>query len=107
MAVLADVGALDVLSVLTGGVGTVVATDAVTGDAGMVETLRVPITGRMAVLTLVTAGDVVGMFTDGNRTIVTTETGPQDGAVIHPPDRYPVGGFMTILAAIGGWYVAG
>lgn len=59
MAVFANVSRLDMSRVLAGRFNAIVTTDAIAGDADMVEIGRQPTSGCVAVVTVIAAGDVV------------------------------------------------
>ena len=59
MAILADVGGLDMLTMLAGCGRTIVAAGAVAGHIGVIEVRRYPAVGGMAVGADIAAGNVI------------------------------------------------
>ena len=70
MAILADIGGVDMCQVLAGGLDTIVAIGAAAYDIRMVEYRRYPQRVRVAVIALVAGNDVVWRLARGPDTVV-------------------------------------
>ena len=75
MAILADIAGLDMRRSLAGGVGAVVAVDAVARNIYMVEVRRQPAKRRMTVVAGVAAGDVIQVFPGRRETVMAGAAG--------------------------------
>ncbi len=82
MAVLTEVGAVDMLGVLAGGGGAVVAGHTIAADTGMVEDRRCPGIGGVAVLTGITAGNVIGGFAECGGAVMTGRAVTADARMV-------------------------
>jgi hypothetical protein len=102
MAILADIGGVDMAAVLTRCRGAVMAAETVVGDAAVVEVGRYPATGGVAQITGVVARHVVRRLTGRGGAVVAAVTAADDIGVVDPDHRYPGGVAMTILTHIGG-----
>lgn len=106
VAVLANRGRIDVRSVLTDSLNSVVAAEAIGRDAGVIEVRRCPRGCRMAIVAIVTAGDMRRVFARCRGAVVAGRAGANDVCVIDGPDRLPGRGTMTVLADVRCVYVA-
>ena len=102
VAVLTDIGRLNVSGMFAGGRGAVMATDAVTCDSGMIEIRRYPAVGGMAGLTVITALNMCSMLANGDTAVVTAEAGTDHFVMIHTNRWYPGSVTVTALTDIGG-----
>ena len=107
VAVLTQVVGLDVLGVLSGGGGAVVAAGAVAGHVAVIERRTRPAVGGVTVVAGVAAGDMVGGLAGGHRAVVTREAGPDDIGVVDPQHGNPGGGAVAVLAQVVGLDVLG
>ena len=82
MTVLTDVTGLDMAGALAHLLCTVVATDTVTRDAGVIESRRIPVGSGMTNVTFISTGDVIGVLTDGDIAVMTADTGAKHLVVI-------------------------
>ena len=105
VAVLADVGRLNVSGILTGRVGAIVAAYTVAGDAHVVEVRRQPGDGAVAIVAGITARDVSRVFPRRGDAIMTGSAASQYLGVIDGQDRRPQVRRMTIFADVCGLYV--
>ncbi len=100
VAVLANVGCLNVQRTLAYCVGSIVTTTAVVHDVDVVEVRRHPGGRRVAVIAVIAAGNVGRVFAGGRNTIVAGIAGAVDLRVIDRIRRHPDVGRMTIFADI-------
>jgi len=98
--VIAQVRRLDMRGVLALGRTAVMATGAVTGNAGMIENSGRPGVCRVAVVAGVAAGDVVRCLALGGRPVVTVRTTTEHVGVVHPHHRGPAAVSMAVLAQV-------
>ena len=105
MAVLTDVGRIDVVRPLACRLGAVVAAEAVTRDIHMIEIRRDPRVGGVAIVTVVAARDVRRVFPGGDRAVVTGNAGTNDLDVVHCVGRRPDDVVVAVLADVGRVYV--
>jgi len=105
VAVFANVGGLYMCRGLAGGVGAVVAVDAVTRDVGVVEVGRQPARRRMTVIAGVAAGDVSRLFARRGDTVMTGAAAAQNLCVIDGKRGRPNVRCVAVLANIAGLYV--
>ena len=89
VAILADIGGVDMCQALAGGIGAVMTIDAVACDIGMIEVGRNPRRGRMAIVAGVAAGDVSCMLARCRRPIMAGEAGADDLRMVHGIGRRP------------------
>lgn len=102
MAILTDIGGVDMAAVLTRCRGAVMAAETVDGNTPMIEVGWYPATGGVAQITGVVARHVVRRLTGRCGAVVTAVAGADDIRMIDPDHRYPGGVAMTILTHIGG-----
>lgn len=107
MASLADIGALNMRTMLTRCRRTVMTTGTVTRDTRMVEVGRYPGISRMTSLAVSTTLNMCWMLSGRRRSIVTTGAGTDDIGVIHSDNRHPGRISMTVLTHIRGLYMGG
>ena len=100
MAVLADVGGLDVCRRLADGVCSIVAADAVVGDVHVVEIGRHPCGCCVAVIAAVTAWYVHRVFARRGYTVVTGSTAADNLTVVDSVCRRPDIGCMAVLTDV-------
>ena len=101
VAVLTNVGGINVSRMLAGGIGAVMAADAVSGDVGVIEVGRYPGVGRMAIITVVATGDVRRILALGRVAIVAREAGADDLRVIDHVRRRKRHNIVTVFANHG------
>jgi len=97
MAVLTNVGGQDMCRMLAGGIGAVMAADAVIGDVGVIEVGRC----RMAIITVVATGDMRRVLALGRVAIVAREAGADDLRVIDHVCRRKRHNIVTVFANHG------
>jgi hypothetical protein len=100
MAILADIRRLDVRGTLAGRLDTVVATDAISGDADMVEIRGQPAGGRVAVVAIIAARDVVLIFAGCRHAIMAGAAGAQHLRMVNRVGRHKRIGIVTVFAHI-------
>ena len=100
VAILANVGCLNVQRTLACCVGSIVTTTAVVHDVDVVEVRRHPGGRRVTVIAVIAARNVGRVFAGGRNTIVAGIAGAVDLRVIDRIRRYPDVGRMTIFADI-------
>jgi len=100
VAILANIGCLNVQRTLACRVGSIVTTTAVVNDVGVVEVRRHPGGRRVTVIAVIAAGNVGRVFAGGCSAIVAGIAGAVDLRVIDRIRRYPDVGRMTIFADI-------
>lgn len=96
VAVLADVTCLHVSRALAGGSDAIVATDAVTGDACVIEHGREPCGGAVAVVALIVGGNMTRRFSRRLAPIVAADTASCNRRVIHERDYCPIRCYVTV-----------
>lgn len=96
MAILADVACLDVSGAPTGGSSAVVAADAVTDDAGVIEQCRQPRRRIVAVVALVTGRDMSRRLAGRLSAIVAADAVAGQGRVVHKRDHSPTRSNVTV-----------
>ena len=101
VAILADVGCLDVRQSLTDGIHAVVATNTVIHDVDVVEVGGQPRDCRVAVIAVIAAGYVRRVFAGRYYAVVTGAAGANDLGMVDGVNRYPDVRRMTVLANIG------
>lgn len=101
VAILADVGCLDVRRSLTDGIGAVVATNTVIHDVDVVEVGGQPRDCRVAVIAVIAAGYMRRVFAGRNYAVVTGAAGANDLGMVDGVNRYPDVRRMAVLANIG------
>ena len=89
VAVLADIGGIDMRRVLARSLRPVVTADAVGGDVGVIKVGRDPRVGRVAVVAVVAARNMASILTQGNGSVVTAETGANDLCMVNDEYRIP------------------
>ena len=100
---LTAIGSIDVGGVFAGRAHAVVATDAIYGNAGVVETGRFPRNSRVAIVAFGGGDDVVGMFPGRRRAVVARRTTAQHLRMIHRRYRFPHAGTgMACFAVVAG-----
>jgi len=82
VAVLADIGRIDMRWILARCIGAVMAADAVVGEIGVIEVGRDPPVGCMAVVAVITAGDMGRVLAFGDVAIMAGEAGANNLGVI-------------------------
>ena len=92
VAILADVGCIDVGRRLAGRGNAVMATGAPVDDAIMVEIDRRPGDRRVAIVTVVAALDMLWMLAHGDDPVVTGAAGTDHLRVVYRDDRHPGAG---------------
>ena len=102
MAVLTNIGGLDMPRILAGGANTVVTGRAATNDAGVIKVGRYPCHRCMAVVTVVATDDMRGVLARSNCAVVAGTTGTQYLGVINQVGRCPQGAVVAVLANFGG-----
>jgi hypothetical protein len=105
VAVLANIRCLYVHRTLASRISTVVTTNAVVHDIGMVEVRRHPGHGRMAVIAIVAARNMSRVFANGRNAIVAGIAGAGNLRVVDNVHRHPDIGRMAVFADICGLYV--
>jgi len=98
--VLANIGGLDMCRVLAGGIGAVVAAEAVVDYICVVKIGWYPCCGRVAIIAVVTAADVRRVLAFCNRAIVTGVAGANNPHVIDPVCRCKEHVVMAVLTHI-------
>ena len=81
--------------------GTVVATDAIVRDVGVIEVSGHPGNRRMTVIAIVATRDMRGMFTGSDDTVMAGETRADNLCVIDDVDRLPHNVVVAVLTDIG------
>jgi len=98
MAVLAYVCRLHMSRALARGVGAIVATNAVSDDARMIEYSWEPGSRAMAVVALVAGRDMSGSLPGRLDAVVAADTTASYGRVVHESDHGPARCYMTVGA---------
>ena len=101
MAILADVGRLDMRWRLASGVDAVVAVETVAGNVDVVEVGRQPGYGGMAVVAIIAALDMIRILARCNNAIVTAAATTDDLCVIHGVSGREQVCRVTVLADVG------
>ena len=107
VAVLANIGRLNVCLVLAGCIHPVVTAHAITGDVDVVKIRRQPGDRAMAVVAIVATGDVRRVLASGNNAIMAAAAISQDLGVIDCQNRCKHCRAMAVLTNIGCLYVSG
>ena len=102
VAILADIGGVDMCQVLADGIGAVVATDTIIRDVGVVEVGRNPRRGRMAIVAGIAAGKMRRVLAGCNHAIVAGEAGTDDLGMVHGIGRYPKQVVVAVSANVAG-----
>ena len=89
VAILANIGRLDVGRSLANGIRTVVATNAVVHDVDVVEVGGQPGNGGMAVIAIIAAGDVGRVFTGRYDAVMTRAACANDLYMVDGVNRHP------------------
>ena len=100
VAVLANVGRIDMGRTLADGVDTVVAAHAVARNVHMVEVRRYPAVRRMAVVTGVAALNMRGVFSGSHRAVMARAASADDLGVVHGIGRRPDHVVMAVFAEV-------
>lgn len=100
VAILANIGSLNVVLILARRVDPVVATDAVTRNIHVVEVCWQPARCRVTVLTVVTAGDVCQGLAGRDDAIMACAASAKHLRVVDRIDRHPDIGVVAVLANI-------
>ena len=103
--VFTHIGGLYVCQILAGGCSTVVAANAVTGDAHMVEVRRPPANRRVTIVTGIAAVYVRRMFASRNEAVMTGATGAHHLCVVNGKDWRKHVGVVTVFTNIAALYV--
>ena len=98
VAVLADIGGIDMRRMLARRIGAVMAADAVGGDVGVIEVGRDPRVGRVAVVAVVAARNVGRVLARGGGAVMAGEAGANDLRVIDQVGRYKRHVVVAVLA---------
>ena len=101
VAVLANIGGLNMRGVLARRIGTVVTAHAIAGDIHMIEVGGRPSCGRMAVVAVDAANDMVGVLAGGDNAVMAGAASTQHGTVINGEYRGESVSRMTVLAGVG------
>ena len=101
MAVLADVGRLDMRRGFTNRISTVMAAEAVARNIDVIEVGRYPPVGRVTLVAGIAARYVCGVLPRGDRAIVTGRTGTNDLQMLNPVGRCEDHVVVAVLANIG------
>jgi len=101
VAILANIGRLDVGRSLANGICTVVATKAIIHDVDVVKVGRQPGNCRMAVVAIIAAGDMGGVFAGRNNAVMTRAASTNNLRMIDRVNRHPDVRCMAVLADIG------
>ncbi len=105
VAVLADIGGLNVRRAFTRGFDAIMAVDAIARDIDVIEIRRQPASCRMTIVAGVTTGNVVWILAHGRKPIVTRTTCSRYLRVIDRVCRRESIGVVAVLADVGGRYV--
>ena len=105
VAVLANIGGLNVRCVFTGRIGTIVAAKTVTRNIYVIKVCGEPADGGMTVLAVVATTYVIRRFSGRCHTIVTRTTGTNHLCMVDGESRHPYVWSMTVLANIGRLYM--
>jgi len=101
VAILANIGCLDVGRSLANGIGAVVATHTVVHDVDVVKVGRQPGDCRMAVVAIIAAGDMGGVFAGCYEAVMTGAASTNDLRMVNGVNRHPDVRCMAVLADIG------
>ena len=101
VAVLADVGRLDMCRILASCIGAVVAADAASDSVRVVEECRCPGNRRVAIVTIVTTVDMGWMLTCSYRAVMAGGTAAYNLRMVDPVCGCKEDAVMTVLADIG------
>lgn len=102
MAILADIGGLDVAGMFASGRRAVVTTRTVAADAAVIEIGRHPAVGGVAQITGIVTRHMVGRLAGSGGTVVAAKARTDDGIVIDTQDRYPGRIAVTVLTYVTG-----
>lgn len=105
VAILANVGSLNMRRTLAGCIDAVMTPDAVIDDAGVIERGRCPCYCRVATVTVVAGRDVCRVLASGGDPIVAIDTGADYLQVIDIYGRLPHIYAVAVLADVGRRYV--
>jgi len=105
VAILADVCRLDMRWAFTGGIGTVVTTEAIVDDVGMVEVSRCPSDCCMTVVAIVATGYMRWVFAGCRNAVMARATRTDDLRVINGKDGYPDVRRVAVFADIARLYM--
>ena len=83
VAVLTNVGCVDVIGGLAGCIDAVMAGEATSGDIAVIENRRYPARTLVTVVALIACDDVVGRLAGCIDAIVAAYTAPRDGRMVH------------------------
>ena len=100
MAVLTDVGRIDMRRRLARRVDPVMAAETVADDGRVIERSRHPGVGGVAVVACVSAGDVSWMLADGNRAVMAGAACADDLCVVHRVGGRPLHPVVAVLANV-------
>jgi len=89
VAVLANIGGIDMRRVLARSLRPVVTADAVVGDVGVIKVGGDPCVGRMAVVAVVAAGNVGRGLAGGGVAVMAGEAGANDLCMVNDEYRIP------------------
>jgi hypothetical protein len=103
VAILADVGRVDVGGILTGSIDAVMAADTVIDDAAVIKECGNPACCPMTGITFLRRYKMIGGFSGGILTVVATGATPNDLCVIYESYRSPGRFRMTVLTLSSTW----
>ena len=98
VAILTNIGGIDVRWILARRIGAVMAADAVVGDVRVIEVGRDPRVGRMSVFAVVAAGDVGRVLAFGRVAIMAGEAGANDLRMIDHVGGYKRHDVVAVFA---------
>ena len=100
MAILANIGRLNMREILANCFCAVVTADTISGDIHMIKIGRQPANGRMTVIAIVAARDMRGVFSGCSKTVMTGAAAAQDLRVIDHVHGCPHVTVVAVLADI-------
>lgn len=106
MAVLADIGCIDVIGVFACNIDAVVTGKAIARNAGMIEDGRNPERTVMTVVAVVARRNVARRLAGGSGAIVTGTAAPRHSHMVHVEDRAPGRCGVAAIAGFRGCDVA-
>ena len=105
MAIDAHISGIDMCQVLAGGIGAIVAADAIIRDVGVIKIGRTPRRSRMAIVTGVAAGKMRRVLAGCDHAIVAGEAGADNLRVVYVIHRRPGHVVVAVFAHIAGRYM--
>ena len=101
VAILTNVGCVDVIGGLAGCIDAVMAGEATSRDIAVIENCRYPARTLVTVVALIAGDYVVGRLAGCEDAIVAAYAAPRDGRMVHEQDRAPCSLGMAVGTNLG------